>query len=179
MLKLFFSMTAFVFLASNAHAEVQAMLTDGQIIQLMLTADQSQIDAGLAARDQSSNSDISDYSEDSILAFTTNMNEVNKLQISNGLKLEDSEANKALKDETDKSLQDLKSQKGVTFDKSYVDGQVEMLQKFVEAMDLSLIPQAKKVDLKKFLQESRKALEQQLNNAKALQAGLVKASPRR
>lgn len=179
MLKRLFFATAFVLVTANAHADIQAAVTDGQIIQLMLTADQSQIDAGLAARDQTSNSEVSDYSEDSILAFTTNMNEVNKLQVSNGLKLEDSEANKALKDETDKSLQDLKSQKGATFDKSYIDSQVEMLQKFVEAMDLSLIPQAKKVDLKKFLQESRKALEEQLNNAKALQAGLVKASPRR
>lgn len=163
--------------ATTAFADVPA-LTDGQISQIILTADQAQIDAGLAAHDQALNSNVKDYADNSILAYTANMTELKKLEITTGIKPEDSEASKALKDETDKHLQDIKAQKGVGFDKAYIDNQVEMQQRYLESLDLALIPQAKNADIQSFLKTSRSSLESQLNAAKAIQAALNPPAPK-
>lgn len=153
-------------------------LTDGQITQIILTADQAQIDAGLAAHDQAQNSTVKDYADNSILAYTANLTELKKLEITTGIKPEDSDASKALKEETDKQLQDIKAQKGVSFDKAYIDNQVEMQQRYLESLDMSLIPQAKNADIQSFLKTSRSSLESQLNSAKAIQAALNPPAPK-
>lgn len=177
--KKFFSATALAalaFTAISARADVP-VLNDGQITQIILTADQSQIDAGLAAHDQAMDAAVKDYADKSILNFTNHMVDTKKLEVKTGIQPEDSAANKSLKDETDKNLQDIKSQKGTDFDKAYIDSQVVMLQKFLDGLDQALIPQAQNADLKAFLQSSRAPLEADLNSAKALQAQLNPPPP--
>lgn len=174
MTKMFFAAAALAsmtFTAHSAFADVP-ILNDGQISEIVLTADQAQIDAGLAAHDQAVNKNVQDYADSSILAFTANMTELKKLQLTTGIKSEESEASKALREETQKTLQNLKSLKGVGFDKAYIDNQVEMLQRYLESLDLALIPQAKNAEFQSFLKTSRSSLESELNAAKAIQAAL-------
>lgn len=62
--------------------------------------------------------------------------------------------------------------KGADFDKAYVDNEVGYHQAVIDALDKTLIPNAKNAELKETLVKIRPAFVAHLEHAKKLQASL-------
>jgi putative membrane protein len=74
----------------------------------------------------------------------------------------------------DKNLKNLKALKGAAFDQAYIDNEVGYHQAVIDAIDKTLIPNAKNEELKALLVKVRPAFDAHLTHAKELQASMGK-----
>lgn len=75
----------------------------------------------------------------------------------------------------DANLAKLKGLSGKQFDRAYVDHEVVYHQNVIEALDKTIIPNAKNEELKALLVKVRPAFDAHLEHAKHLQATLGKS----
>ena len=158
-------------LAPAAGASAQG-INDAQIASIVVTANQVDIDAGNLARTASSNGEVKKFAE----LMVTDHTGVNKsaTELATRLKVtpEDNPTSQSLKSGGEANLKNLKGLKGAAFDKAYIDHEVAYHQSVLDALDKTLIPNAKNAELKALLVKVRPAFLAHLEHAKHLQASL-------
>jgi putative membrane protein len=158
-------------LAPAAGASAQG-INDAQIASIVVTANQVDIDAGKLAQTQSSNGEVKKFAN----LMVTDHTGVNKSATVLVTKLkvtpEDNATSQSLKSGGDTNLKTLKALNGAAFDKAYVDHEVAYHQAVIDAVDKTLIPNAKNAELKALLVKVRPAFVAHLEHAKHLQASL-------
>jgi putative membrane protein len=149
-------------------------VSDAEIAHIVVTANQVDIDAGKLAQSKGSNAEVKEFGE----RMVTDHTGVNKAasDLATKLKLtpKDNPTSQSLKEGGEKNLQKLKGLSGAAFDKAYVDHEVAYHQQVLDALDKTLIPNAKNAELKSLLQKSRPAFVAHLEHAKQIQASLAK-----
>jgi len=85
---------------------------------------------------------------------------------------EDNDTSKALKAGGESNLSTLQGLSGAAFDKAYVDHEVAYHQQVLDAVDQTLIPNAKNAELKALLVKVRPAFVAHLEHAKHVQSTL-------
>jgi putative membrane protein len=158
-----------------APAPVQ-QINDAQIAAIVVTANQVDIDAGELAIARSSNPEVKKFGQTMI----TDHKGVNKSAVDLVTRLkvtpEENDTSKALKAGGEKNVANLKTLKGAAFDKAYVDHEVAYHAQVIEALDKTLIPNAKNAELKALLVKVRPAFVAHLEHAKSLQSSLKSAN---
>lgn len=158
--------------AGTCLAQAQSGPSDPQIAQIVVTADQVDIDAGRLAEKHAKSKDVRQFAKQMVTDHTA----VNKSAMDLARKLhvtpEASDTSKSLKKGGDDNMAKLKKLKGAEFDKAYVDNEVTYHQAVIDAVDKTLIPSAKNADLKALIEKVRPTLEQHLEHAKHLQSQL-------
>ena len=159
-------------LVSLAIAADKAGPTDPQIAAIVVTANQVDIDAGKLAQSTSKNADVKTFA-DQMIADHTAVNKsatdlVTKLKVTP----EENDTSKSLKKGGDDNLKNLKTLKGADFDRAYIDHEVTYHQDVINALDNTLIPNAKNKELKDLLVSVRPSFEAHLAHAKKVQAKL-------
>ena len=148
--------------------------TDPQIAEIVVTANQVDIDAGKLAKDRSKTKDVQAFAE----RMVTDHSGVNKAATDLVTKLkvtpEASETSLSLQKGGDENLDKLKNLEGHAFDKAYIDHEVTYHEAVLKAIDKTLIPNAKNAELKALLVKVRPAFVDHLAHAKSLQAELAK-----
>ena len=149
-------------------------INDAQIAAIVVTANQVDIDAGELAAARASSADVKKFGQQMV----TDHKGVNKSAVDLATKLkvtpEENETSKALKAGGEKNVANLKTLKGAAFDKAYVDHEVAYHTQVIEALDKTLIPNAKNAELKALLVKVRPAFVAHLEHAKTMQASLGK-----
>lgn len=147
-------------------------VNDAQIASIVVTANQVDIDAGKLAQSTSSNAEVKKFGE----RMVTDHTGVNKSAVDLVTKLkvtpEDNPTSKSLKSGGEANLANLKKLKGAEFDKAYIDHEVVYHQQVLDAVDKTLIPNAKNEELKALLVKVRPAFVAHLEHAKMLQASM-------
>jgi putative membrane protein len=148
--------------------------TDPQIAAIVVTANQVDIDAGKLAKSTSKNAAVTQFA-DQMIADHTAVNKsatdlVTKLKVTP----EENDTSKSLKKGGDDNLKNLKTLKGADFDRAYIDHEVTYHQDVIDALDKTLIPNAKNKELKDLLVSVRPSFEAHLAHAKEVQAKLGK-----
>lgn len=160
---------AFASTASFAQAEGPS---DAQIAGIVVTANTVDINAGKLAKSMSHNKEVKAFAQRMITDHTG----VNKQATALVKKLHvtpaDSDTSKALKDGGVANIAKLKGLKGAEFDKAYVDNEVSYHQAVLDAIDKTLIPNAKNAELKDLLEKVRPAIDAHLQHAKQIQASM-------
>lgn len=160
-------------LAPAAAASAQTV-NDAQIASIVVTANQVDIDAGKLAKADASNAEVKKFADTMITDHTA----VNKSATDLAAKLkvtpEDNPTSQSLKSGGDANLKSLKSLKGAAFDKAYIDHEVTYHQAVLDAIDKTLIPNAKNAELKALLVKVRPAFVAHLEHAKHIQSTLGK-----
>jgi len=167
-----------VLLIPFASAYAQGV-TDAQIAAIVVTANQVDIDAGKLAHATSTNADVKKFAQ-LMIDDHTGVNKsatalVTKLKVTP----EDNPTSQSLKSDGEKNVAHLKSLKGTAFDKAYIDNEVAYHQQVIEAIDKTLIPDAKNAELKALLVKVRPAFVAHLEHAKELQSSLSRSNPAR
>ena len=149
-------------------------VTDAQIASIVVTANQVDIDAGKVGKEMASSADVKKFAEQMITDHTG----VNKQAVELVTKLkvtpEDNPTSQSLKAGGEKNVANLKTLKGAAFDKAYIDHEVVYHQQVLDAVDKTLIPDAKNAELKALLVKVRPAFVAHLEHAKHIQASLAK-----
>ena len=147
-------------------------INDAQIASIVVTANQVDIDAGKLAASTSKNAEVKKFAQ----LMVTDHTGVNKQAVELVTKLkvtpEDNETSQSLKAGGEKNVATLKTLKGAAFDKAYVDHEVAYHQAVLDAVDKTLVPNAKNEELKALLVKVRPAFVAHLEHAKHLQASL-------
>jgi putative membrane protein len=145
---------------------------DAQIASIVVTANQVDIDAGKLAESMSTNSEVKAFGQ----RMVTDHTGVNKSAIDLVTKLkvtpQDNPTSQSLKSGGEKNIANLKTLKGSAFDKAYIDHEVVYHEQVLDAVDKTLIPNAKNAELKALLVKVRPAFVAHLDHAKQLQKSL-------
>ena len=160
--------TAFGVSAQNAPP------TDPQIAAIVVTANQVDIDAGKIAKSKSRKKEVKEFAQ-RMITDHTGVNKsatdlVHKLKVTP----EESPTSTSLKQGGDQNVAQLKGLNGAAFDRAYVDHEVTYHQDVLDALDKTLIPNAKNEELKALMVKVRPAFVAHLEHAKHLQASLAK-----
>ena len=147
-------------------------INDAQIASIVVTANQVDIDAGELASKMATNPEVKKFGA----TMVTDHTGVNKAatDLATRLKVtpEDNATSKALKAGGEKNVANLKTLTGAAFDKAYIDHEVAYHTQVLEAIDKTLVPNAKNAELKALIVKVRPAFVAHLEHAKSLQKTL-------
>jgi len=145
---------------------------DAQIAAIVVTANTVDIDAGKLAQKKASGKEVKAFGKQ----MATDHMGVNKQATALVKKLkitpEQSDTSKSLKQDGDANIAKLKNLKGKDFDKAYIDNEVTYHEAVIDALDKTLIPNAKNEELKSLLVKVRPAFVAHLDHAKQIQTSL-------
>jgi putative membrane protein len=165
---------AFMLLAAPALVLAQQGPTDPQIAQIVVTANQVDIDAGKLAKGKTQNKDVKAFAQQMITDHTAVNKQATALVTKLKVKPEPNPTSDSLKKGGDESNAKLKKLKGAEFDKAYVDHEVDYHQQVLDAIDKTLVPSAKNEELKALIVKVRPAIAAHLDHAKMLQSKMGK-----
>ena len=165
------ALTGVIALAAGAWAQGSGP-SDPQIAQIVVTANQVDIDAGTLAKSTSKNKDVTEFAQ----LMITDHGGVNKAATDLVQRLhvtpEGSATSASLQKGGDENLAALKKLHGSAFDRAYVDHEVAYHQSVLDALDTTLIPSAQNPELKALLVKVRPAFVAHLEHAKHIQSSL-------
>ena len=145
-------------------------INDAQIAHIAVTADAVDSAAGELAKKKGSTKAVKSFGQ----TMVTDHGGVNKQAVALVTKLnvtpEDNDTSKQLKAGGDANLAKLETLSGAAFDKAYIDNEVAYHQAVLDAIDKTLIPNAKNAELKGLLEKVRPAFAAHLEHAKSIQA---------
>ena len=164
--------SALLLSAAGASAQNNSSINDAQIASIVVTANQVDIDAGKLAASTSTNPEVKKFAQ----LMVTDHSGVNKQAVDLATRLkvtpEDNDTSRSLAAGGEKNIATLKGLKGAAFDKAYVDHEVAYHQAVLDAVDKTLIPNARNADLKALLVKVRPAFVAHLEHAKHVAASL-------
>jgi putative membrane protein len=158
----------------TASAVSAQSINDAQIASIVVTANQVDIDAGKLAQTKGSNADVKAFGKQMVTDHTGVNKQATALVTKLKVTPEDNATSKSLKQGGEDNLKNLRSLKGAAFDKAYVDHEVAYHQAVLDAVDKTLIPNAKNEELKALLVKVRPAFVAHLEHAKHVQSTLGK-----
>ena len=147
-------------------------INDAQIASIVVTANQVDVDAGKLAASISKNAEVKKFAQ----LMVTDHNAVNQQAVDLVTRLkvtpEDNDTSRSLRAGGEKNLATLKALKGAVFDRAYVNHEVAYHQAVLDAVDNTLIPNAKNAELKALLVKVRPAFVAHLEHAKHIASSL-------
>jgi putative membrane protein len=147
---------------------------DAQIADIVVTANQVDIDAGKWAESHAASADVKSFAQ----LMVTDHAAVNKsaTDLAGRLHLtpEDNATAQSLKKGGEDNVAHLKTLSGAAFDRAYVEHEVAYHEAVLSAIDDTLIPNATNADLKALMVKVRPAFVAHLDHARHLQAQLGK-----
>lgn len=153
-------------------ALAQTVPDDAQIAAIVVAANSVDIDAGKLAQARASNPEVKAFAQQMVSDHTG----VNKQAVALVTRLkvtpQDSDLSNSLKQGGKANLARLHGLAGVQFDKAYVANEVSYHQAVIDALDQTLIPNARNAELRETLVKVRPAFVAHLEHAKRLQASL-------
>jgi putative membrane protein len=160
---------AAVLAAGSAFAQAP---NDAQIAHIVVTANQVDIDAGKVAEKKGSSADVKAFAKQMVTDHTAVNKQATDLAKKLGVKPEDNPTSESLKKGGQDNVKKLNGLKGKEFDKAYVDQEVGYHQAVLDAIDKTLIPNAKNAELKALIEKVRPAIQGHLDHAKQIQSKL-------
>jgi putative membrane protein len=147
-------------------------MTDGNIVAVVKTANDADIDNGNAAKGITKNSKVRAFAEQMVTDHTSVNKQIDDLKGRLNINPEDNDASRNFKTMADAQRDSLKKLKGAEFDRAYIDAEIAVHQQVLDMLDNTLIPSAQNADLKTLLQNARPTISAHLDHAKQVQAGL-------
>ena len=173
MKKTVFAAVALTFaVASTGSFAQSAAPNDAQIAGIVVEANTVDINAGKLAAKTSKNKEVKAFAKQMVTDHSGVNKQATALVKKLKVKPEDSDTSKSLKEGGDANITKLKGLKGKDFDKAYVDNEVTYHQAVIDAVDKTLIPNAKNAELKDMLEKVRPAFVAHLEHAKQMQTSM-------
>jgi len=147
--------------------------TDPQIAAIVVAANTVDIDAAKLAKSKTKNKEVKAFAETMISDHGGSNKAATALCKKLNVKPEANDTSKSLTDGGKQNVADLKKLKGAEFDKAYVDHEVAYHQQVLDAINNTLIPNAKNAELKALLEKTAPVIQAHLDHAKKLQSDLA------
>jgi putative membrane protein len=160
---------SFALCAGSALAQAPS---DAQIAHIVVTANQVDIDAGKLAESKGSKADVKAFGKQMVTDHTAVNGQAVALAKKLNVTPQDNPTSESLKKGGEDNVKKLQGLSGAAFDKAYVDHEVAYHEAVLDAIDKTLIPNAKNEELKALIVKVRPAFVGHLEHAKKIQATL-------
>jgi len=150
--------------------------TDPQIAHIVVTANQVDIDAGKVAESKGASKEVKDFGKQMVTDHTGVNQQAAALVKKLNVTPEDNPTSESLKTGGAENVKKLEGLKGADFDKAYIAHEVAYHQQVLDAIDNTLVPNAKNAELKGLIVKVRPAFVGHLEHAKQIQSKLGKAA---
>lgn len=151
---------------SKVSNESRVNLTDSQVIKVLSTANNGEIKQAKTALPKLKTDEVRKYAQMMINDHSANEKKGQALANRLNLTPQTSNISTALQNDSDKVV--AKLTRSATPDKDYMMSQVEVHRKVVKMLDQQLIPNAKNVELKNMLTQTRTAVAAHLKKAEQI-----------
>ncbi len=159
--------------AAPASAQAaSAAPTDPQIAAIVVAANQADIDAAKVAEARSRDKAVKEFAETMVRDHESVNKQAKELVKKLKVRPEPNPTSKSLEEGGKENIAALKKLKGAAFDKAYADHEVAYHQQVLEAINNTLIPNAKNPELKDLLEKVTPAFQAHLDHAKQMQTAL-------
>lgn len=155
------------------HAPRAAAVTDAQIAAIVVAANAVDIEAGKLAQSKTKNEKVKQFADTMVTDHTAVNKSAVELVTRLGVTPEESETSRGLTASGEQTRARLGALSGEEFDRQYIDNEVAYHKLVIDAVDKTLIPNAKNAELKATLVSVRPALVAHLEHAEQLQAELA------
>jgi putative membrane protein len=166
------AVTAALLFATSPSWAQSAAPTDPQIAHIVVTANQVDIDAGKLAESKGASKDVKDFGKQMVTDHTGVNKQAEALVKKLKVTPEDNPTSKSLKQGGEDNVKQLKTLSGAAFDKAYIDHEVAYHQQVLDAIDKTLVPNAKNEELKALIVKVKPAFVAHLEHAKMIQKKL-------
>jgi putative membrane protein len=150
--------------------------TDPEIAHIVVTANQIDVEAGKLAKARTKSPEVKAFAQQMITDHAAVNQQASALAKKLKVVPKENSTSESLKKGAAENVAKLKTLKGKDFDKEYVDHEVAYHQAVLDAIDQTLIPNAKNAELKDLIEKVRPAINAHLEHAKSLQSKLSGAS---
>ncbi len=148
-------------------------LNDSEILQIVVTANQGDIENGELAKKKASNKQVRAFA-DRMIKERNDLNKEAKVLVTKFKKVsEESTVSKDLRADDKKTLDQLKNLNGREFDKAYIDAEIKHNQDLIDLTDSTLVPNVKDEGLKMLLTKVRPAIAAHVERAKTVRGSLL------
>ncbi len=147
-------------------------LTDGDIVEIVTTANTGEIDAARLAVGRSTNNDVKDFANQMISDHGDVNQQVTALAGKDNIQPRANTTGDKLAADGSALMAKLGGLHGADFDKAYIQSQVDAHTQVLGALDNDLIPGAQSPDLHDLLTQVRPKVAMHLEHAKKLAASL-------
>ena len=151
-------------------------VTDPQIADIVVAANEVDIRAGEMARTRATDPRVKEFAERMITDHTGVNKAAGELVGRLGVTPERTPTSDGLRQGGEQARSALEGQSGAAFDRAYIANEVTYHQQVLDAIDQTLIPNAQNAELKALLEQTRPAVEAHLQHARELQGSLGGAS---
>lgn len=148
--------------------------TDAQIAAIVVVANQVDIDAGKLAIGKANAKDVKAFAQQMITDHTGVNKQATELVTKLKVKPEENDTSRKLKRDGAENLAKLQKLKGADFDRAYIAQEVAYHQAVIDALDKTLVPNAKNDELKTLLIKVRPAFVAHMEHAQSLQGKVAK-----
>ncbi len=147
--------------------------TDPQIAAIVVAANQADIDAAKVAKSRAKSKDVKEFAATMVRDHEAVNKQAKALVKKLKVKPEANPTSKSLEDGGKANIKALKKLKGADFDKAYADHEVAYHQQVLDAINNTLLPNAKNPELKALIEKVTPAFQAHLEHAKKLQSDLA------
>ena len=149
-----------------------AAVTDPQIAAIVVAANSVDIEAGKLAQSKTKNEKVKQFADTMVNDHTAVNKSAVELVTRLGVTPEESETSRGLTASGEQTRTRLGALSGENFDREYIANEVAYHKLVLDALDKTLIPNAKNADLKATLVSVRPAFVAHLKHAEQIQAEL-------
>jgi len=149
-----------------------APLTDDQIATITLAVNSGEVEQAKVAKEKSKDKRVKQFAQHMIQQHTKAKQKGEQLAKKDKLMTSESTVATDLTTAASQTLESLKSAEPTSFDKTYMDAQIQQHERVLELLNSQLIPDATNMDLKAQLEEARTMVETHLSEAKEIQTSL-------
>ena len=153
-------------------AQGTAAPTDPQIVGIVETADDIEINYAKLALSKARDKQVRDFAQQMITDHSAVQKSVINLASKLNVTPADSPTSDSLKAQAQQTLEKLRGLKGKAFEKSYVDNEVSYHEAVINATKTVLIPSAQNAELKSALQGAEPLFEGHLAHAERVQSAI-------
>jgi len=159
--------------AAPANAATAPELDDADIAAIVVAANTIDIRYGEIARERATNPRVKEFAETMIRDHTAVNESAVELVTRLGVKPRENDVSRSLEAQAAEMREMLQAKSGAEFDRAYIDNEVAYHRAVLQAIDETLIPNAKNAELKQMLVDVRPAVQAHLEHAQSIQRSLT------
>lgn len=147
-----------------------APTTDGEVLDVVKTANTAEITAAEYAAKNASSPKVREFASAMIKEHGKNNKEADKVSSKASVIIQPSDTSTTLKTDADTKFTELKAvpANSKAFDRKYVEQQIAMHNGLIKDIDETLIPTAQNSDVQKYLKDTKAHVQRHLAKATAL-----------
>jgi putative membrane protein len=150
----------------------QPALDDAQIAHVVLTANTADSAGGELAASRGTSEQVKAFARRMVQDHGSANQQATQLAQRLGVTPADNAASGELKTDADQHAQQLQGMSGAEFDRAYIEHEVQMHQRVLDALDQQLIPNARNPELRQLLETVRPTIQSHLEQARQIQSAL-------